>query len=195
MSDYEYDIFLSYCRKGNSPRWVHNHFRPRLVDCLIDQIGYEPRMFVDQEMKPGMAWPVRLENALNRSKVLLSVYSPQYFRSQWCLAEWHTMAERERVLGLASRENPQGLIFPVLYSDSENFPAYARERSWHNLKKFNIPEPSFQQSQAYHKFHKKVEKVAVDLAGLLAQVPRWQPGWPARRPDPPDIPTTAFPEF
>ena len=195
MSDYEFDVFLSYSRKGGSPGWVHNHFLPKLRDCLIDQVGYEPKVFVDQEMEPGTVWPHRLENVLNRSKILVSIYSPQYFRSPWCLAEWHTMAERERILGLASLERPQGLIFPILYTDSDNFPTYAKDRSWHNLKGLSTPDLVLQQSLDWIEFHKRMEKIATDLARLLPQVPPWQPGWPAQRPDPPEPPTTRFPEF
>lgn len=195
MSDYEFDVFLSYSRKGGSPGWVHNHFLPKLRDCLTDEIGYVPEVFVDQEMEPGTIWPDKLERALSRSKVLVSVYSPQYFRSEWCLAEWHSMAERERLLGLDSIELTKGLIFPVLYSDSQNFPEYGRDRMWHDMKGLDSPEPGFQDTSDFILFHKKMRKIAADLEQLLQQVPPWRPGWPTRRPDAPIPPTTSFPGF
>lgn len=193
MTDYEFDVFLSYSRKGGSPGWVHNHFFPKLRDCLTDEVGEVPRIFVDQDMNPGTIWTSDLERALSRSKVLVSVYSPQYFRSEWCVAEWKSMAEREQLLGLASRDLTQGLIIPVLYSDSANFPDYGKDRMWHDMKGLDSPDPMFQQTQDWLKFHNKMRVIAANLADLLTKVPEWRPDWPIVRPAVPIPPNTKFP--
>jgi hypothetical protein len=193
VTGYEFDVFLSYSRKGGSPGWVHNHFLPKLRDCLIDEIGHEPKVFVDQEMEAGSLWPVRLAEVLARSKILVSIYSPQYFQSQWCCAEWESMAERERLLGLASPELTTGLIFPVLYSDSHNFPEFGRDRMWHDMKGLDIPDLMFQQSLDWLEFHRRMRTMAAAVEQLLLKVPPWQPGWPVLRPDVPIPPTTKFP--
>jgi len=195
VSDYEYDVFLSYSRKGGSPGWVHNHFLPKLRDCLTDEIGYVPTIFVDQDMTAGSIWPDKLAHALRRSKILVSIYSPQYFRSEWCVAEWHSMADRERVLGLTSTDLTTGLIFPVLYSDSQNFPAYGRDRMWHDMKGLDSPEPGFQGSPDWLEFHKRMRTIAGAVERLLQQAPPWQPDWPVRRPEVEIPPTTRFPGF
>lgn len=195
VTDYEFDVFLSYSRIGSSPGWVHNHFLPKMRDCLTDEIGYRPSVFVDQEMEIGTVWPDKLERALSRSKILVAIYSPQYFRSEWCLAEWHSMAEREQILGLTSSELTKGLIFPVLYSDSHNFPEYGRARMWHDLKGLDSPEPGFQQTADYLLFHKEMRTIAAGLEVLLRHAPPWEPGWPVRRPEVPIPPITSFPRF
>jgi hypothetical protein len=195
VSGYEFDVFISYRRSGNPHHWVRNHFLPRLRDCLEDHLADEPKVFIDEEMERGTSWPQRLQNALNRTKIMVSVFSPQYFRSPWCLAEWDTMSERERLLGLSSDDRPQGLIYPVLFSDSDNFPPYARERSWRDLKKWNSPYPVFEQTTEYIGFHQQVADIAMELAKLLPRVPDWEPGWPAHRPDPPYRVTTPLPRF
>jgi hypothetical protein len=189
VSDYEFDVFVSYRRKGNPLHWVRNHFFPRLRDCLDDHLEKEPNLFIDEQMEIGSIWPDRLEDALSRTKILVSVYSPQYFRSRWCLAEWQSMADREKLLG------HKGLIYPVLFSDSENFPSFARERVWRDLKKWNLPDPSFQQSPNWHGFHQQVEDIAIDLDRLLKVVPDWRPDWPVHRPDPPMPGMTSLPRF
>ncbi|MGH3879946.1 MAG: TIR domain-containing protein [Actinophytocola sp.] len=185
MSGYQFDVFISYIRSGNPHAWMRNHFLSRLRNCLADHLADEPAVFIDEEMDRGTSWPHQLEQALNRTKVMLAVFSPQYFRSPWCLAEWKTMVERERLLGLYSAEQPQGLIYPVLYSDSENFPDYVRDRAWRDLKRWNNPDPAFQLTPRFVGFHEQVEDIAIDLAKLLPRVPDWRPGWPAFRPDPP----------
>lgn len=193
--DYEYDVFLSYSRMGGSPGWVLNHFRPKLETCLTDEIGYVPKIFVDQEMTPGAVWPDELARALRHSRILVSIYSPQYFRSAWCVAEWRSMADREQLLGLTSKELTTGLIFPVLYSDSHNFPEYGRDRMWHDMKGLDNPEPSFQASPDWLEFHKRMRRIARDVEQLLRQAPPWQPGWPVQRPEVEIPQTTRFPGF
>jgi hypothetical protein len=193
VTDYEFDVFLSYSRKGGSPGWVRHHFYPKLRDCLTDEIGYEPKIFIDYEMNPGTVWTVDLERALNRARVLVSVYSPQYFRSEWCLAEWQSMALREQLLGLASKDLTRGLIVPVLYSDSANFPDFGKDRMWHDMKGLDSPDPMFQQTTDFLEFHKRMRTIAGNLAELLGKVPKWQPNWPVVRPSVPIPPTTSFP--
>jgi hypothetical protein len=189
VSEYEFDVFISYRRKGNPYHWVRNHFYPRLRDCLDDHLADEPTFFIDEEMEIGSIWPDRLESALNRTKILVCVLSPQYFRSRWCLAELQSMADREKLLG------HNGLIYPVLFSDSDNFPSFARERSWHDLKKWNLPDIGFQQTEEWLGFHREIEDVAMKIAQRLAEVPDWQPDWPVHRPDPPMPGMTSLPRF
>jgi hypothetical protein len=195
VSGYEFDVFISYRRKGNPLNWVHNHFFPKLRDCLADHVADEPAVFVDERLETGTSWPVRLENALNRTKVMVAVFSSQYFQSPWCMAEWRSMVEREQLLGLHSEGRPQGLIYPVLLSDSDTFPEFARVRTWRDLKRWNTPEPILQLTTEWVDFHRQVESIAMELAGLLARVPAWQPGWPAHRPDPPFRPPATLPRF
>jgi len=87
------------------------------------------------------------------------------------------------------------LIYPILYVDSENFPDYARIRSWRDLKKWNSPYPVYQQTSEYIEFHRQVESIAIELAALLPQVPDWQPDWPTYRPDPPFRVPVPVPRF
>lgn len=195
MPGYEFDVFISYIHRGNPHGWMHNNFLPRLRDCLDDHLSHDPKVFIDETMPVGVNWPVRLENALNRSKIMVAIFSPQYFRSRWCLAEWETMVARERLFGLNSAAQPHGLIFPILFSDSDNFPQYAKERTWHDLTAWNRPDLSFQQSLAFEGFHEQVQDIAIKLAKLLPRVPDWQPDWPTHRPDPPTRPTTPIPRF
>jgi hypothetical protein len=192
---YEFDVFISYIRAGNPHGWMHHNFLPRLKDCLADLLVDEPSVFVDEEMSRGVHWPHQLENALNRSRIMVAVFSPQYFRSPWCLAEWETMVARERLFGLNSAAQPHGLIYPILFSDSENFPEYARKRSWRDLTDWNTPDPVFQQTVKWPEFHRKVQEIATDLAKLLPRVPDWAPGWPAFRPDQPLRTSPPLPRF
>jgi hypothetical protein len=195
LSGYEYDVFISYRRLGSVPEWVENHFYPRLRDLLNDNLPYPVSLFLDREVRGGVQWPLALETALRRTRVLVPVCSAQYFQSEWCLAEWHSMAKREEILGLATLEQPQGLIYPVLFADSENFPEYAVERQMRNLKDWNFPGLQYQQTVEYVDFHKEMKEIAVELAALLRRVPDWQPDWPVERPMPALLPPSPLPKL
>jgi len=196
VSGYEYDIFISYSRFGSAQRWLLNHFYSKLKDCLADEIAPAPRIYVDREMARGEHWPSSLQRALLHSKIMLQVLHPPYFQSKWCMAEWMSMRERQSRLGLASIDVPQGLIYSVLYGDSETFPIEAREVSWVDFKDFANPDMAFQKTEKFGSFHWKVRDLARDLVELLKQVPEWQPDWPIiEKPDPVLMPPTRMPRF
>lgn len=196
VSDYRFDVFISYCRHGSVRKWLMNHFYTKFRECLADQIAPAPRVFIDKEMPRGVHWPSELQKALLHSKILIPLFDPQYFGSDWCLAEWKSMQEREKLLGLASLSRPQGLVYPILYSDSDNFPDEAREISRWDFKALAVPDPVFQESRDYIPFHWKVAELAQDLVELLKQVPAWQPDWPIiERPEPVLMPPPTIPRF
>lgn len=193
---YKFEVFISYSRRGSVQKWLLNHFYPKLTDCLADQYAPAPRVYLDRSMPRGVHWPSDLKKSLLCSKILIPVLTPQYFQSQWCMAEWRSMTERERLLRLAGSDIPQGLLYPVLYADSKNFPDEGRERSWQDLKEFSNPDPGFQDSRDYVPFHRRVVAMAEDLVELLLQVPEWQPDWPVvDLPGPFHIPPPPLPRF
>jgi hypothetical protein len=193
---YEYDVYISYQRDvGTVPEWVRTHFYPRLSELLDDNADSNVKIFFDGNVRSGFTWPQELRNALQRTKILVPVCSPKYFRDQWCLAEWHSMARREKIVGMASQTGLRSLIYPVIFCDSKNFPAYAHERQMRDLKRWNQPYPQFQASFAYLDFHREVEQIAVELADLIKQVPEWRPDWPVELPTPEPPPMSSLPRF
>lgn len=182
MDGYEFDIFISYRRTGNVAQWVQNHFEPRLRACLTDELIDEPRIFLDRDIEVGTRWPDELARALHRSHLLLAVWSPPYFVSRWCLAEWRTMLQREALLGI---DESRGLIYPIRFSDGDTFPLEAQNvQQETSFKEWRLPYPQFAESQKYLDFHQAVVGLAERLAARLTSPPPWRPDWPTLRPDP-----------
>ncbi len=178
---YEYDVFISYTRAGgNVPAWIRNHFYPRLTDWLIDNAERDVRIFFDENVGVGSAWPGELRFALQRTRILLPVCSPRYFRDEWCLAEWQSMAERERITGDVSR---RVLICPVIFCDSQTFPNFAKQRRMRSFRDWNQPAPQFEATLGYVDFHREMATFAEDLVKLIDDVPPWRPDWPVRLPE------------
>jgi hypothetical protein len=193
MTGYDFDLFLSYRRAGSVTSWMRNHFAPVLVECLADELPREPRVFLDLTIETGAYWPAELERALRRTRLLIPVWTPQYFTSPWCRAEWETMLAREKALGLSTVERPHGLVYPVVFADWQNFPDRARETQARDLKQWNVPMPQFRNTSAYVDFYREMRSIAAEIADAVGRVPEWQDDWPVVRPEH-NLRATAKPE-
>lgn len=187
---YRFDIFVSYPRSGQVRSWVHNHFLPVLGDCLDAHLPDEPRIFVDTEQPTGVEWPEHIREALLKSRLLIAVWTPPYFRSQWCLAEWISMLEREQVLAQGGCKLDRGLIYPVIYSDGKHFDERAQNTQYRkDLSKYTYPYDCFRDSTAYLEFHDAMMSISQEIEAHLNDVPDWQPDWPVATPQPPPAST------
>lgn len=181
--DYEWEVFVSYRRKAPVSDWLHNHFLPmllqRLPDCL--PVKMRPRIFVDvAEIETGSHWPSRLSEALKKSRCLLPVWSPEYFRSDWCLAEWKSMCRREALLAKGRKKGCR-IIYPVTFADGEHFPEEAKNTQARDLRSWNIPHLVFRETQDYVTFDREVQRIARELAAMIQGAPAFR-DWPVVRP-------------
>jgi hypothetical protein len=181
---YEFDIFLSYTRASSNGQWVMEHFRTLLQERLDNAMPREPKMFVFEDQESATAWPENLAFALRRSRVLVAVLSPPYFRSRWCIAEWESMVARERECGLGTEDNARRLIHPLIYADGKHFPEDARRNFSRDFSSWNYPYPHFRDTPAYLRFFDAVDILANEIAGRLDDVPEWRADFPIVRPTP-----------
>jgi len=121
MPDYTYDVFISYRRTKLVLKWVKKYFREEFVGWLHEARGVAPRVFWDEEeIGAGDDFNETLKEALLRSKCLVAVLSPSYFReSRWCVSEFRTFRQRSDKLGL----KVPGLVVPALWQPWDHFPA------------------------------------------------------------------------
>lgn len=185
---YEYDVFLSYCRRsGSAAEWVTEYFAQLLEKFLGDLLPDRPRIYLDAQMETGERWPDHLRRGLSRSKLMIAVWNAPYFSSPWCLAEWYSMQERERMCSHAGPTNPAGLVIPLHYADGNHFDAEARTRIKTNVQKWCRVSPAFAQSADFLTFEECIRRLAELVTQRLEWVPPWQ-DWPVRIPDPASVP-------
>ena len=111
MTDYDYDVFISYRRRGNIPTWVENVLKPELANQLDTLLDNQVRIAVDVDiLETGADWPNELSDAHLKSKIFLVVLSANYFRSGWCASEWKNALAREST-------TEQSLVYPIRYND------------------------------------------------------------------------------
>lgn len=180
--DYQYDVFLSYRREWPALDWVQNHFSWRLEKLLGEFMppAHAPKIFVDtKEIETGQEWPLVLREALKNSRCLVAVWSPEYFRSKWCVAELGSMMEREKLLGYRTEANPESrLVYPVVFNDGIHFPDYTKGILGRDLRTWNYPDPIFAKTKKIVGFHDEMKSLAEELANLILQVPPWREDWP-----------------
>src|SRR5690348_432033 len=86
--DYAWDVFLSYRRWQQWPIWIRTVLLPMLSHWLGEELGREPRIFLDDPaIRPGKDWVRELAAQHSRSAVLVPLMSKLYFESDWCKAE------------------------------------------------------------------------------------------------------------
>jgi hypothetical protein len=182
---YEHDIFVSYRRTPTVGGWVLNHLKPRLEARLNDISAAPVRVFIDKNMAEGVNLPAALKRNIKRSGVLVAVWSADYFRSAWCMAEWGSFRQREEQLGLFSDDDPNGLVYPVRYADGDHFHADAKRTLCRkDFAHLNYPDEAFRHSAKYLEFDDLVKEMADDLVTKLAGVPPWSETFPVLEPHP-----------
>ncbi len=177
--NYIYDVFISYRRTDPVRGWVHNHFFPLLEMWLGESFppGRLPALFIDQKIETGAQWANELRHALLRSRCLVCVWSPSYFGQDWCLAEWLSMCEREKIL--KERSDPRlRLVYPVKFNDGDSFPEDARSAQYIDLSRFNSPHLNFKDTAPYIEFDRQMQEVARKIAEMVLSAPVWEPDWP-----------------
>lgn len=178
VTDYAFDAFISYSHSPVIKPWVDQYLHPYLRDWLTQTLGgHSARVFVDTEgIQPGARWPQRLRNTLLASKCLVPIYSPDYFQKPWCVSEFKSFVERERVLGLDITDN--SLIIPIVHNDGDWFPPAATMYQMIDFSGCRTTSENFQNHANFPLFEQKVEELAGAVANVVRHAPSFNPDWP-----------------
>jgi TIR domain len=175
---YEYDVFLSYSRKFPHLEWVDDIFLPLFQAYLSEACNKDVKIFKDtEEIHTGNDWRNKIRTSLVRSRVMVSVFSPAYFRSEWCVREFSVFYHRSKALGLLSDANPQGLIVPLKLFDGQHFPTYASALQMKDFEKYNLVGGSVKHSNGYLEFQKEMQIWVHDVAAALLLAPAFDTVW------------------
>ena len=181
--NYQYELFVSYRRSPAVGTWVRTHLLPRLQDRLDQNAPFPVRVSCDSDLDSGVNWPEALKNRIRQSGILLAVWSADYFRSSWCMAEWKSFRAREQALGLFDAGDPQGLVYPIRYADGDHFHPEARINHCRaDFSKYNYPDESFRLTPKYLEFDDRVTDMAIELVARLQALPPWRSDFPVVEP-------------
>lgn len=188
MSDYEFDVFLSYRRGqqlapgGEWPldrdgEWVHRVFFPEFRHWL-DQEYPSARIAFDRDLPLGVPWKATLQGWLCRSKCLVAVWNPLYFRSQFCRSEFHSMLDRQEKHSPKDGDAP-GLVLPAVYADGKWFDDRAKGLQYSkNFSKFSrYAQPIRQDEVAHAEFAMAMQEFCAWVAQAIDAAPRFDPSF------------------
>lgn len=171
MSDGEYDVFL--CHNGADKPWVES-LAQRLEAETIDgnRDSRKIKVFLDKwDIEGGENVVKKLGHALNDSRFVAVVMSPEFFRSDWTALEWTDV-----VAGDPAGRN--GKLIPILLRDVSldgkeriTFPAPFKALHRYDFRKTNGYEREFE------KVLRKVRGQAPLRGAALA--PKYSGGIPA----------------
>ncbi|MEM6541666.1 MAG: toll/interleukin-1 receptor domain-containing protein [Bacteroidota bacterium] len=164
-SEYSYDIYISYPRGGMTSKWIQDTFLPLLNHSLGMFLGRSATLFFDySELSAGDEFPVAIEEALRNSKILIALYTPNYFNSNWCVAEHRTFELKEK-------EFNSSLIVPIVLHNGQMFPEYARVRQWSDFREYFRLGDTFKLTERYSEFEEKVGELSDAISSLIHKVP------------------------
>lgn len=172
---YKYDVFLSYRRSNAWPRFVDSIFVPMFRHWLEAEIGQKPEIFYDVDsIEMGESWPYRLAEGIASSKILVCLWSNEYFCSPWCKAELgHMLARREFTRG---DSGPLPLILAMLIHDGENIPPQLNDIQRFPIQEYANPWLGKNSPKA-EELSERIRQFSVDVARALRRAPECDPSW------------------
>lgn len=196
---YRFDIFISYRRAGMLPEWIHEHFMPvfewKFGDAIaeISGRGCEGIFYDEEELEAGNQLTPSLREALRRSRCLVGLWSPQYFLSDWCVAEAQTFLKRQELTGhelVAPASVHDGASFPHRIGDSDICDIVRAD-----LRPYVIPGAGFKKTEIYPLFIQATGHLAERAAAMVAAAPEFNEDWPVMTPEPARAPTIRMPRL
>lgn len=178
------DVFISYTHRDNKPfseekkdseGWIsrfHHYLNIRLGELL----GRDPVIWRDVKLNGNDKFDEEIIAKLRKSKVLVTVLSPGYLNSEWCMKELHQFLNAAENGGTPDIVN-KSRIFKIVktHVPPEEHPDTIRGVLGYKFFQLDekdrphefIPE---QDSPSYYKFRQKLDDLAWEIHTLLETI-------------------------
>lgn len=194
VPEFENDVFISYAHIDNLPLtegqkgWI-DHFHRTLEVRLQQLLGENLEIWRDPKLQGNDYFSDTLLDKLSRIGILISIVSPRYLKSEWCLKELKEfinaveqsggirVQNKSRIIKVVKtyvprEEHPQELQSFLGYEFYQVDPSTGRTRDF-------LPDPQF---ESYKKYWEKLDDVAQDVHELLKTVRSVKTGSPLDKP-------------
>src|SRR5262245_27421439 len=148
---FEDDVFISYRHQNNESKddkgkgWV-DYFHERLEYQLTEILGYPAKVWRDSRMPGNVYIADHLHQKLRRTRLIVSILSPGYVDSAWCMGELQEFCHLARENGGLEIEGKQR-VFKVVkipvpgpeppeVKDQVGFPFYVINQATQELEEF-----------------------------------------------------------
>jgi len=176
IPNYDEDIFISYAHIDNQPLvrgasgWVdtlHERLRIRLEQVLGEQVA----IWRDRKLQGNDVFSDVLLDRLTRVAIMVSVLSPRYIRSEWCMRELSRfcaaengdgrIADKSRVFKVIKTHIPRDSHPPEL-QDSLGYEFYEYDRERNRAIEFETEAPSRDL-----RYWERLNDLAYDIKNLI----------------------------
>ncbi|WP_149831344.1 TIR-like protein FxsC [Streptomyces tailanensis] len=109
-------FFLSYARRDDRATYV-GRFYNDLLQALAPPVkgsARQPAFHDVENIMEGDDWPIELSRAVGSCRAIVALYSPAYFRSEYCGREWTHFAARVERYRQLTFVQPRALV-PVIW--------------------------------------------------------------------------------
>jgi TIR domain len=173
---YQWDVFLSYRRSNDWPRFVEKLFLPMFKHWLDEAVGESSKIFFDaHDIETGEQWPSKLADALAHSKTMVSLWSREYFKSKWCASELEQMLARRNSVAAGPYGRPP-IVLAVVIHDCEHVDQSVADIQRYSLK--GLCDPWIAEgSLMAEKLSREIESLARDVADALGRAPAYDDAW------------------
>jgi len=173
--NYEYDVFFSYKRDSETDFW-HEKLVSKIKYWLKQALnGEEAKIFFDKEsIETGDLWRIKIEDALKKSKCLVAIFSPDYFKSKWCYAEVLSFIERQNMFSKFSG----GIIVGARFHDGHSFPDKVKNIQQSDFRDFAYTFERFWDTEDAVHFEKEIKSFCEVLAKKIRKAPDFDQNFP-----------------
>jgi hypothetical protein len=185
VAGYEFQAFFSYKRNRLTDDW-HERVFERLQFWVGEELSIDkPPMFFDRRsIENGQEFDAYIRDALRSSAVIVSIFSPNYFTSKWCLSELESFLAREEKLNCKKGS----LVACARFHDGENYPIEAQKLQSEDFRDFAILAPRFWDSDKAVTFDQLIREFAKKIAKKIKSAPPHETAFPIQVRDDKDVP-------
>lgn len=179
-------VFISYAHidnaQGASPGWV-DRLHGKLDQVLSTRLGRQALIWRDQKLAGNDVFADQIVQQLPDCAVLVSVVSPRYVASEWCLREAHTYCEvasappglvvdnKSRVFKVIKGPPPSQDPLPAPMRDTLGFDFYVHSKDGQTESR-DTDDPVYELDACYSvdlekKFNVAVARLAWDITQTL----------------------------
>ena len=173
--EYRYHLFVSYKYDELIMPWLEG-FINRLEFYLRQEVGDLSIFFDKEAIRTGAKWKKKLYESIRTSMCMIAFWSPEYFRSAYCVTEWKSFLEREKLENI----NLGGLIIPVTINDGDSFPSEAKDTQQLKVHEYTSLVNAFWNSQKALLLEEEIRKLALEITESIHNSPAFKAGWPVK---------------
>jgi hypothetical protein len=177
-------LFISYAHidneqtEENDPGWV-DRFDKALKAYLGWAIGEKATIWRDLKLAGGDVFSEEIQSQLPKSAVLVSIVSPRYLKSEWCLKEVEEFCKVAETHGGLVIDNKMRvhrvMLMPLTADLCEKLPGKLKQQLGYPFYKekeggrFERLDPRFG-DEFKAAFNRKVSEMALDLAEIIEKL-------------------------